>query len=79
MEDPVDAVFIIGGGEDVGDDEFAPSGYDDGFVAEIGVLEEDTSIFFVDADGVFDGGTFTGAVYESGILNWLAMAGSVYG
>lgn len=68
MEDPVDAVFVVGGGEDVGDDQFAASGDDHGFVPKIGVFEEDTGIFFVDADGVFDGGAFSGTVDECGVL-----------
>ena len=55
VEDPVDAVFVVGGGEDVGDDEFARAGDDDGIVAEVGVFEEDAVVFLVDADGVFDG------------------------
>lgn len=56
MEDPVDAIFVVGGGEDMGDDELAAACYDHGIVTEIGVFEENTGIFFVDADGVFDSG-----------------------
>lgn len=54
MEDPVHAVFVVGGGEDVGNNELAATGDDDGVVAEVGVLEEDAGIFLMDADGVFD-------------------------
>lgn len=39
MEVPVDAVFVVGGGEDVRYDEFAASGYDDCVVSEVSVLE----------------------------------------
>jgi hypothetical protein len=67
VEDPVHAVFVVGGGEDVRDDEFATAGDDYGIVAEIGVFEENAGIFFVDADGVFDGGAFSGAVDEGGV------------
>lgn len=79
VEDPVDAVFVVGGGEDVGDDEFATASHDDGFVAEIGMFEEDTGVFFVDTDGVFDGGALTGTVYKGSVLFCLLleMAGCV--
>lgn len=64
VEDPVDAVFVVCGGEDVGYDEFAGSCDGDGVVTEIGVLEEDTGVFFVDAYGVFDRGCRTGFIDE---------------
>ena len=54
MKDPVHRIFVIGCRKDVGDDEFTTSGNDDGVIAEIGVFEEDASIFFVDANGVLD-------------------------
>lgn len=66
MEDPVDAVFIVSSSEDVGDDEFPSTSDDHGVVTEIGVLEEDSGVFFVDADGVFDGCGLSSAVDEGG-------------
>jgi hypothetical protein len=55
VEDPVDAVFVVAGGEDLADDEFAGARGGGGFVAEVGVFEEDAVVFFMDADCVFDG------------------------
>ena len=62
VEDPVDTVFIVGGSEDVGDDEFAGTSDDDRVVTEIRVLEQNAIVFFVDAHGVLDGAGRTGAV-----------------
>lgn len=39
MEDPVYAVLVVCGGEDVGDDELTASSDDDGFVTEISMFE----------------------------------------
>ena len=64
VEDPVNAVFVVGGREDLGDNELAATGDDCGLIAEVGVLEEDTGVFFVDADGVLDDCAGTGAVDE---------------
>ncbi|KAJ8104750.1 hypothetical protein OPT61_g10590 [Boeremia exigua] len=55
VEDPVHAVLVVGGGEDVRDDELAGAGDGDAVVAEVGVLEQNTGILLVDADGVLDG------------------------
>jgi hypothetical protein len=70
VHDPVDAVLVVAGGEDLADDEFAGAGRGGGFVAEVGVFEEDAVVFFVDADCVFDGVGFTvpGVVEVSGGL-----------
>ena len=68
MENPIDAVFVVGGSEDVGDDKLSASGDDDGVVAEIGVFEEDAGVFFVNADCVFDGGGISCSVDEGSIL-----------
>lgn len=67
MEDPVDAIFVIGGCEDLADEELARAGHGAAVVAEVGVLEEDAGVFFVDADGVFDGFGDTGTVDEFGV------------
>ena len=55
VHDPVDAVFVVAGGEDLTDDQLAGAGCRGGLVAEVGVFEEDAVVFFVDADCVFDG------------------------
>ena len=62
MEDPVDAVLVVGRGEDVRDDQFPGAGDDDGVVAEIGVLEEDAGVFLVHTDGVLDRGCGSGTI-----------------
>lgn len=54
VEDPVDAVLVVGGSEDVGDDQLPATSYNDRLVTEVGVLEEDTGVFLVDTDGVLD-------------------------
>ena len=54
MEDPVHAVLVVRGCKNVRDYEFAASGDDDGVVTEVRVLEENASIFFVNANGIFD-------------------------
>ncbi len=69
VKDPVDGVFVIGGGKDVGDDQFAATGGDDGVVPEVSVFEEDTSVLFVDADGVLDCLRVPSAIDEIGILD----------
>lgn len=54
VHDPVDAVFVVAGGEDLADDELAGTGRGGGLVAEVGVFEEDAVVFFVDANCVLD-------------------------
>ena len=54
VHDPVDAVFVVAGGEDLADDEFAGAGGGGGLVAEVGVFEEDAIVFFMYADCVLD-------------------------
>ncbi len=68
VEDPIDAVFVVCRGEDVRNQEFAAASHNDGVVAEVGVFEENTGVFFVDADGVFDGLAGTGPVDEIGAV-----------
>lgn len=70
MEDPVNAVFVIRRCEDVGNDELAPSSDDDRVITEIRVLEKNTCIFFMNANSVLDGCTFSRSVDESGVLKW---------
>ena len=67
VEDPVDGVLVIRGGEDMRDQQLSASCDDYAVVAEIGVFEEDACIFFVDADGVFDRLGGSGAVDEGGV------------
>lgn len=64
VEDPVHCIFVIRRREDVGDEEFAPSCDDHGIVTEIGMFEEDASIFLVDADGILDGLRSSGTIDE---------------
>lgn len=59
MENPVHAVLVVCCSENVGDDELAASGDNNRVVAEVGVLEQDPSILFVNADGVLDGCAFS--------------------
>lgn len=67
VEDPVDAVFIVRGCEDLGDDKFPAAGDDRRVVAEISVLEQYPSVFLMNADGVFDNCASAGTVDESRI------------
>ena len=62
VEDPVDAVFIVRSGKDVRENQFTATSDNHGLVAEIGMLVEDTSIFFMDADGVLHNCAGTGTV-----------------
>jgi len=55
VHDPVDAVFVVAGCEDLADDEFAGAGSGGGVVAEVRVFEQDAVVFFVDANCVLDG------------------------
>lgn len=52
VENPVHAVFVISGSEDLRDDQFPGTGDDHGFVAEVSVLVQDSVVLFVNADGV---------------------------
>ena len=67
VEDPVDAVLVVGRREDVRDQQFAPSCHDDGVVSEISMFEQYARVFFVDADGVLDGLRRARSVDEVGI------------
>ena len=67
VQDPVDAVFVVGGGEDLRDEELACAGYCTGFVAEVGVLEQNACVFFVDADGVLNLLSRSGSVDKVGV------------
>lgn len=69
VEDPVHAVLVVGGREDVADDQLAGPRDDGGLeaVTEVAVLEQDTRVFLVDADGVLDGHGRAGPVDELGV------------
>lgn len=54
VEDPGHHVLVVGGREDLLDDELAAARYDDRVVAEVGMLEQDAGVLLVDADGVFN-------------------------
>ena len=62
MEDPVYTVFVVGRGEDVGDEKLPATCDYDGVIPEIGVLEENAGILFVDAYGILDGGACPSSV-----------------
>ena len=62
VEDPVDAVLVIGGGEDVRDDEFASTGDDDRIITEVAMFEQDAVVFLMYTDSVFDCAGSTGFV-----------------
>lgn len=69
MENPVHTVLVVGGGEDVRNDQLSSTCNDHGIVAEIGVFEENTGVFFVDADSVLDGGGISCSVDEGSVLD----------
>lgn len=71
MEDPVHTIFVIRGSENVGDDELAASGDNDRIIAEVSVLEQNSSILFVNADGVLNGCAFTCTIDERGAVKML--------
>lgn len=54
MEYPIHAVLVVRGGEDLGNDKLPASRNDHGIIAEVGVFEENSRVFFVDTNGVFD-------------------------
>jgi len=66
-EGMVEAVFVVGGGDDLRDDELAITGGDDGAVTVIGVLVQKTVVFLVNADGVLDDSGITLASSHDGI------------
>ena len=68
MEDPVYAILVVSGCEDVRDDQFSATGHDYGIVAEIGVFKKNACVFFVDANCVLDSCGFSCSVNEGSIL-----------
>lgn len=64
VQDPIDAIFIVGGGEDVRDHELAASRDDDAVVTEVGVLEQNTRVLFVNADSILDGVRRASLIHE---------------
>lgn len=67
VEDPLDGVLVVGSSEDLLDDQLAGTGDNNRVVTEVGVLEEDTGILLVDADGVLDLADSTIAAGELGV------------
>ena len=67
MEDPVYTVLIIGCCEDVADNELPGPSHNDRVVSEVCVLEQDTSVFLVDADRILDGDRSTSSVDKFGV------------
>lgn len=67
VEHPGDDVLVVGGGEDLLDDQLAATGDDDGIVTEVAMLEEDAGILLVNADGILDGAKTTITGRELGI------------
>ena len=64
MKNPIDAVIVVRGGEDVRDKQLPATGDDGGIVSKVGVFEQDSGVFFVNADGIFDGLARSGAVHK---------------
>lgn len=58
-EGVVEAVLVVGGGDDLRDDELAVAGRDDGSVTVVGVLVQETVVLLVNADGILDDGGIT--------------------
>lgn len=67
VEYPVYTVLVVGGSKNLGDNQFSRAGHNDRIITEIGVFEQCSCIFLVNADCVFDGSTGTGSVHERGI------------
>ena len=67
MEDPVYAILVIGSCEHVRYQELSTPGDNDRVIPEIGMFEEDSSVFFMDANGVFDGLAGPCTVYKGGV------------
>lgn len=58
-EGVVEAVLVVGGSDDLRDDELAVTGRDDGTITVVGVLVQKTVVLLVDTDGVLDHGSLT--------------------
>jgi hypothetical protein len=54
VHDPVDAVLVVARGEDLANDQLASTSSGRRLVAEVSVLEQNSIVFFVDADCVLD-------------------------
>lgn len=63
----LNSIFIVGGGEDLLDNQLPCSGDDHGFVPEVRVLKQDAAILLVNADGVLNGADLAGSCWELGI------------
>lgn len=67
VEDPLASILVVGGSKDLLDDELASTGDGDGVISEVSVLEENTVVLLVNADGVLDGADRTIAGSKVGI------------
>lgn len=67
VEDEVDAVLVVTGSEDLGDDELDTTSDNDGAITEVSVLEENASILLVDTDSVLGGVSRTVRLDEASV------------
>lgn len=67
VEDPVNTVLVVCGRKDLTNEQFSRPSDGTAIVAEVGMLEENPGIFFVDTDGVLDGFGSTGTIHEIGV------------
>lgn len=58
-ESVVEAVLVVGGSDDLGDDEFPVTGRDHGAVTVVGVFVQEAVVLLVNADGVLDDSSLT--------------------
>lgn len=66
-EGVVEAVLVVGSGDDLRDDQLAITGGDDAAVAVVGVLVQKTVVLLVDTDGVLDDSRETLAGSHDGV------------
>lgn len=67
MQNPVHAILVVGSSENMGDDKLSCASHDHAVVTEVGMLEQNAVVFFVDANGVLDGCGGSSTVDESGV------------
>jgi hypothetical protein len=54
VHNPVDAVLVVAGGEDLANNQLASTSSGRRLVTEVSVLEQNSIVFFVDADCILD-------------------------